>query len=559
MGLLTWITLLPLAGAALVMLVPKDEESIHRGIGLTVALATFLVSLLILPDFDAAKAGFQLEVNKPWVESLGINFHLGVDGISLWLVLLTTFMVPVTLLAPQAIGLRNIRVREFIVAMLVLETGMVGAFVAVDLFVFYVFWELMLIPMYFIIGIWGGERRLYAAIKFIIYTFVGSLLMLAAILYIYVQVHTLTGKWTFDYATVAALTLPRLPQMLCFGAFTLAFMVKVPLFPLHTWLPDAHVEAPTGGSVILAAVLLKFGTYGFLRFAIPFFPLAAWQVGPLIAVLAVVGIIFGALMAYVQDDVKKLVAYSSVSHLGFVVLGILALNPQGIEGGIYQMLAHGVSTGGLFLAVGVLYDRRHTRRLEDFGGLWAKMPVFAGCFLVIVLASVGLPGLCGFIGEFLVLAGTFTAGKTWQANAMPQAVPLIWNPMLTTAISATAVILAAMYLLSMYQKVMFGPLDKPENRAPGVRDISGQERVVFGAIIIAALGLGIWPKPILERTEASVKALIDSYRDRLRDSVDAPEKAAHFYPPLPTPPPPPTAAPAAPPAAPPAPPPPNPQ
>ena len=532
MGLLTWITILPFVGAALVMLVPKEEESIHRGIGLVVSLITFLVSLLILPEFDATKAGFQLEVNKVWVESLGINFHLGIDGISLWLVLLTTLMVPVTLLAPQAIGLRNIRVREFVVAMLVLETGMVGAFVAIDLFVFYVFWELMLIPMYFIIGIWGGERRLYAAIKFVIYTLVGSLLMLAAIIYVYVQVHTLTGKWTFDYATHAALTLPRLPQLLCFGAFTLAFMVKVPLFPLHTWLPDAHVEAPTGGSVILAAVLLKFGAYGFIRFAMPMFPLAASQMGPLLAGLAVVGIIFGALMAYVQDDVKKLVAYSSVSHLGFVVLGILALNPQGIQGGIYQMLAHGISTGGLFLAVGVLYDRRHTRRLDDFGGLWAKMPVFAACFLVIVLASAGLPGLCGFIGEFLVLVGVFNAGKTWTQGGGGEGI-LVPNAMLMAAISATAVILAAMYLLTMYQKVMFGPLDKPQNRDPSVRDISGRETVVFGVIVVAALLLGLWPRPILDRTEASVQAFVASYKDRLRESAAGPERGPHFHPPLP--------------------------
>src|SRR5688572_20779108 len=305
MGILTWITILPLVGAALTMLVPKDEEAIARGLGLTVAIATFLISLLILPEFDSTKAGFQLEVNKVWVESLGINFHLGIDGISLWLVLLTTFMVPLTMYSPQAIGLRNIRVREFVVCLLLLEAGMVGAFVAVDLFVFYVFWELMLIPMYFIIGIWGGERRLYAAIKFVIYTLVGSLLMLAAILYVYVQAKAVSGSWTFDYATLSALTLPRVPQMLCFGAFTLAFMIKVPLFPLHTWLPDAHVEAPTGGSVLLAAVLLKFGTYGFLRFAMPMFPLATWEIGPLLAILAVIGVIFGALMAYVQDDIKK--------------------------------------------------------------------------------------------------------------------------------------------------------------------------------------------------------------------------------------------------------------
>ncbi len=530
MGLLGWIALTPLLGALLVMLVPKEEESIHRGIGLTVAIGTFLASLLILGDFDRTQAGFQLVVNRPWVASLGINFHLGVDGISLWLVLLTTFMVPLTLFSPQAIGLRNIRVREFIIAMLVLETGMLGAFLALDLFVFYVFWEVMLVPMYFIIGIWGGERRLYASIKFVLYTLVGSLLMLAAILYLYAQVHTLTGTWTFDYATYASLMLPRGPQMLCFGAFALAFMIKVPLFPLHTWLPDAHVEAPTGGSVILAAVLLKFGAYGFLRFAMPMFPLAAWSAGPAIAILAVIGIIFGALMAYVQDDVKKLVAYSSVSHLGFVVLGLLTLTAPGIQGGIYQMLAHGISTGGLFFGVGILYDRRHTRRLDDFGGLWAKMPVFAACFLVIVLASVGLPGLCGFVGEFMVLLGTFTAGKTWQTDGLP---PMFWSPMLLAAISATAVILAAMYLLTMYQKLMFGPLDKPENKADHVRDIHGRERWVFGTIIVAALMMGLWPKPILDRTEASVKSFVTAFRERLLDADKNPNAPARFFPALP--------------------------
>jgi NADH-quinone oxidoreductase subunit M len=532
MGLLAWITLIPLAGAALVMLVPKDEEAIARGIGLTLSIATFLVSLLILGDFDSAKAGFQLEVNKPWVESLGINFHLGIDGISLWLVLLTTFMVPLTMFSPQAIGLRNVRVREFVVCMLLLETGMVGAFVAVDLFVFYVFWELMLIPMYFIVGIWGGERRLYAAIKFLVYTFVGSLLMLAAILYLYVQAKGITGHWSFDYATISALTLPRTPQILCFLAFTLAFMIKVPLFPLHTWLPDAHVEAPTGGSVLLAAVLLKFGTYGFLRFAMPMFPLATWEIGPLIGILAVIGIIFGALMAYVQQDIKKLVAYSSVSHLGFVVLGLLTLNAQGIQGGIFQMLAHGISTGGLFLGVGVLYDRRHTRKLDDFGGLWARMPVFAALFLVIVLASGGLPGLCGFVGEFLILVGTFTTGKTWHTQGMPEPLtPAIWHPIWMAALSATAVILAAMYLLTMYQKVFFGPLDKPENKA--VKDLTGRETVIFSFVVLAALVLGIFPKPFLDKTEASVKAFTASYKERLRDSVDNSEKPAHFYPALP--------------------------
>jgi len=436
----------------------------------------------------------------------------------------------VTLLSPQAIGIHNVRVREFIIAMLVLETGMIGAFLALDLFVFYVFWELMLIPMYFIIGIWGGERRLYAAIKFVIYTLIGSLLMLVAILYLYSQWHAATGSYSFDYTNLSHLTLPYLPQMLCFAAFALAFAIKVPIFPLHTWLPDAHVEAPTGGSVILAAVLLKFGTYGFIRFALPFFPLAARDAAPLIATLAVIGIVYGALMAYVQDDAKKLVAYSSVSHLGFVVLGILTLNPQGVQGGLYQMLGHGISTGGLFLAVGLLYDRRHTRRLSDFGGLWKQMPRFAACFLIIVLASVGLPGLCGFVGEFLVLIGTFTANKTWHAVGMSGYFPL---PKLMGAISATAVILAAMYLLTMYQKLMFGPLDKAENRT--VRDIRGRETWVFGIVVVAALVMGVFPQPILSRSEKSVDAFIAGYRDRLQDARKAPDAPAHVYPALPAP------------------------
>ncbi|HVR62789.1 MAG TPA: NADH-quinone oxidoreductase subunit M [Polyangia bacterium] len=529
MGILAWITLLPLFGAALVMLVPREEEAVHRGLGLGTALVTFLVSLFILPDFDPSQSGFQLEVNRVWIDQLGIRFHLGVDGISLWLVLLTTFLMPLTLLSPQAIGIRNIRVREFTVAMLVLEAGMLGAFVALDLFVFYVFWELMLIPMYFIIGIWGGERRLYAAVKFVIYTLLGSLLMLVAILYLYTQYRAATGSFSFDYTTLSHLTLPHLPQVLCFAAFALAFAIKVPVFPLHTWLPDAHVEAPTGGSVILAGVMLKFGTYGFLRFAIPMFPLAAAEAAPLLAILAVIGIVYGALMAYVQDDAKKLVAYSSVSHLGFVVLGLMTLSMAGTQGAIYQMLAHGISTGGLFLGVGLLYDRRHSRKLADFGGLWAKMPVFAACFLVIVLASVGLPGLCGFVGEFLILIGAFTAEKTWAAAGLPELFPAA---QVLTAISASAVILAAMYLLTMYQRLMFGPLDKPENRSSHMRDIGGRETWVFGIVIVTALAMGIWPKPILDRSEKSVAAYLSLYGQRLADARRAPDAPAHVFPTL---------------------------
>jgi NADH-quinone oxidoreductase subunit M len=512
---LTLTLLVPLLGAILVMVAPWGERT-SRPIGIVAALVSLGQSLFIVRDFDKSIGAFQMAVDRPWVPSLGIRFHLGVDGISLWLVLLTTLMVFLTLLSPQAMGLHKTRSREFTVAILVLEAGMLGTFLAVDLFAFYVFWELMLIPMYFIIGIWGGERRLYAAIKFVIFTLVGSLLMLAAILYLYAQVHAVTGQWTFDYATWATITLPRGPELLCFLAFTLAFMIKVPLVPLHTWLPDAHVEAPTGGSVILAAVLLKFGAYGFLRFALPFFPLAAQQTAPIIAWLAVAGIIFGALMAWVQDDVKKLVAYSSVSHLGFVVLGILVLSQKGIQGGIFQMLAHGISTGGLFLAVGILYDRRHTRRLSDFGGLWKPMPVFGACFLVMVLASAGLPGLCGFVGEFLVLLGTFTAGKDWQASGL--AAPMFAHPALLAGLAAFAVILAAVYLLTTYQRVMFGPLDKPENRDPQVRDLGLRERLVFAVLVLTALVMGMAPQPILDRTAASVQELTANYRFRLAEA-----------------------------------------
>ena len=519
MGLLAWITLMPLGGALLTMLVPREEEAIHRGIGLGTTIVTFLASLFILGSFEAGQAGFQLEVDKVWVESLGIHFHLGIDGISLWLVLLTTFLMPVTMLSPQAIGTKNVRVREFVIAMLALEAGMLGAFVALDLFVFYVFWELMLIPMYFIIGIWGGERRLYASIKFVIYTLVGSLLMLVAILYLYAQYHAATGTFTFDYAALSHLTLPFEPQLLCFLAFGLAFATKIPLFPLHTWLPDAHVEAPTGGSVILAGVMLKFGTYGFLRFALPMFPLAAQAMGPVITALAVIGIIFGALMAYVQNDAKKLVAYSSVSHLGLVMLGIMTLGQVAVQGAIFQMLAHGISTGGLFLGVGLLYDRRHTRKLDDFGGIWKKMPIFSACFLVIVLASVGLPGLCGFVGEFLILIGTFNA----PADA------LVASSKLVAIISASSVILAAMYLLTMYQKIFFGPLDNPENKEPHVRDIHGRERWVFGFVIVAALVMGVYPQPILARSEKSVAAMISQFQERLKDSEASPEAPAHLF------------------------------
>ena len=519
-------TLLPLAGALLAFVLPAANQRLCRLYGLFVALLTFVQSILVLVDFVPSAAGFQFEVKREWVASLGINFHLGIDGLSLWLVMLSTLMVVVTFLSPQATGFVKGKERGFVAALLMLESGMIGAFLALDMFTFYVFWELMLVPMYFIIGIWGGERRIYASIKFVIFTLVGSLLMLAATLYMYVEVHRLTGTWTFDYATWTNLMLPAGPQLLCFAAFALAFLIKVPLFPLHTWLPDAHVEAPTGGSVILAAVLLKLGAYGMLRFALPFFPMAACQAAPLIAWLSVIGIVFGALMAYAQTDIKKLVAYSSVSHLGFVVLGLMTVTTQGIQGALYQMLAHGISTGGLFLAVGVLYERRHTRNIADFGGLWARLPVFGAVFLVIVLASAGLPGLCGFPGEFLVLIGTFNAGSSWDAMNMGKG--MFGNPMLLAGIAATAVILSAVYLLTMFQKVMLGPLDKPENKDEHVHDLTGREKLVFGVVVVFALAMGVAPGPILDRSAPTVSALVDTYRTRLEDAMASPNGPARM-------------------------------
>jgi NADH-quinone oxidoreductase subunit M len=497
---------LPLVGAILIMLLPREEESIARAVGFGTALATFGLSLVTLGYFSSTEPGYQMLIDAPWIPGLGASFKLGVDGISLWLVLLTTFTMPVVLLSSySSIGKR---VREYMALMLVLEVGMLGAFVALDLFLFYIFWEVMLIPMYLLIGIWGGNRRLYASIKFVIYTMVGSLLMLAAIFYVYVVHGQVTGTYTTDLEAVQRLVLPHQAQLWCFGAFALAFAIKVPLFPLHTWLPDAHVEAPTTGSVVLAAVLLKFGIYGFLRFAMPMFPHASSVLAPYIAILAVIGVIYGALVAFAQDDVKKLVAYSSVSHLGFCVLGVFALNARGIAGSIYAMLSHGLTTGGLFLAIGVLYERRHTRRLAEYGGLWAQMPVFAGMFLIVTLGSAGLPGLSGFVGEFMTIFATFTA----EVRYLP------W-PRLLGALSATGVILGAVYLLYMFQRLMFGPITRDANRS--LPDLSGREIAVFTPLVAMIFLMGVAPKPFLESMEPAIERFIGFYQAGL-DEADGP-------------------------------------
>jgi len=503
------ILALPLLGALFVMATPRGEASLSRGIGLTVTTATFLISLLALRYFDGSQAGYQLVADGVWIPQLGIHWKTGIDGISLWLVLLTTFLTPVTLLASAKTIDKH--VREFIAAMLVLEAGMLGAFVSIDVFLFYVFWEVMLIPMYLIIGIWGGQRRLYASIKFVIYTMVGSLLMLVAIFYLYVQHGQVTGIYTTDLQQLTTLVLPHKAQVWCFAAFALAFAIKVPLFPLHTWLPDAHVEAPTPGSVILAGVMLKLGIFGFIRLALPLFPYGAAALAPYLAVLAVIGIIYGAVVAFAQDDIKKIVAYSSVSHLGFCVLGLFSLTVSGIEGSIFAMLSHGLTTGGLFLGIGMLYERRHTRRLSEYGGIWKQMPLFSGMYLIITMGSAGLPGLSGFIGEFLSLFGTFNAADTFPAG-YPNYLP---SPRLLAALATTGVILGAIYLLFMFQKVFFGPLDTEKNG--DLPDVSLREKAVLIPLCVLIFVLGIFPRPFLAKMEPAVKKFVAEYHAKLAE------------------------------------------
>jgi NADH-quinone oxidoreductase subunit M len=471
----------------LVALVPRALTAVHRGLGLVVALATLGLSLPLWFRFDGDSADFQFEEIYSWMPTLGVSFHVGIDGISLLRVLLTTFLTPIAL--ASAWSAIEDRTKEFVITMLLLETGMLGVFVSLDLFLFFVFWEAMLIPMYLVIGVWGGGNRIYAAVKFVLYTMVGSALMLVAILALYYQHGAATGTFTFDVPTLARWVLPPgLGQNLMFLAFALAFAIKVPLFPFHTWLPDAHVEAPTAGSVILAGVLLKMGTYGFLRFCLPFFPDASVMFAPLVFGLAVVGIVYGAWVSTVQPDLKKLVAYSSVSHLGFVMLGLFTLNQQGLVGGLIQMINHGLSTGALFLMVGMIYERRHTRLIAEFGGLWKVIPAFSALFLVVVLSSLGLPGLNGFVGEFLVLVGAFQVSP-WLA-----------------ALATTGIIFAAVYLLWMYQRVVFGEVTHAENAR--LTDLTAREWAVLVPVLLLIVWIGVYPAAFTGKTEATIAALL---------------------------------------------------
>ena len=482
---LSLLIFLPVLGALALLWIPRGRTQFLFQAALFFTSLTFLWSLRLLWRFNPAVGEMQFVERFAWIRAYGIDYFVGVDGLSLFLVLLTTFLGPIVILASWSI---SARVKEYLFFMLLLETGMLGAFVALDLFLFYVFWEVMLVPMYFLIGVWGGPRRIYAALKFVLFTMAGSLLMLVAIIYLATRNSQVTQVLTFDLLKIYNLQLPYEEQIWLFLAFALSFAIKVPLFPFHTWLPDAHVEAPTAGSVILAGVLLKLGTYGFLRFAIPLFPEAALAAAPFIIALAVIGIVYGAMVAMMQADLKKLVAYSSVSHLGFVMLGLFAFNLQGIQGAIYQMLNHGLSTGALFLIVGMIYERRHTRMIDDFGGLWKQMPIFSAFFLVVTLSSIGLPGLNGFVGEFLILLGSFQASPFWTAGA------------------ASGVVLGAIYMLWMFRRVIFGPLSRPENQ--NLKDIGAREIAILIPILILIFFMGIYPRPFLARMQPAVERII---------------------------------------------------
>ncbi len=498
--ILSWLIAVPFLGSFALLFTPRQNVRALRGIAMGTMLFELLVSLHLLTG-DYSSGTYQYLASYELVPSYGISYTVGVDGISLWLVLLTTFVTPIALYASWTSV--NTKVKEFALCFTFLELAMIGAFVALDLFVFYVFWELLLVPMYLIIGVWGGQERVYASVKFFLYTMVGSLLMFVAIVYVAVSYHQLAGVYTFDIRKLTELVLDSDTQLLLFLAFALAFAIKVPMFPFHTWLPDAHVQAPTGGSVILAAVLLKFGTYGFLRFAMPLFPLATHRAAPTLSVLAVIGIVYGAYCAWVQSDVKKLVAYSSVSHLGFVMLGLFSITRQGVGGAVLQMVNHGISTGALFLLVGVIYERRHTRLLREFGGLAKVMPLYTLLFVIITMSSVGLPGTNGFIGEFMILNGSF------MSRNLP-------TPFLFALFAATGVILAAVYMLHAVLKMFWGPLDNPENE--GVPDLSRRELGALAPLVALVFVIGFVPSLFLDEMNPAVESFLRDYDRKLHDS-----------------------------------------
>jgi len=488
--ILSLVTFLPLVGAIFIMALGRETDVIKRNarwVALWTTLVTFAVSLLLITRFEAGSAEFQFVERYPWLGG-AINYHMGVDGISLPFVILTTGLMPLCILASWDV-IQN-RVKEYMIAFLVLETLMIGTFCALDLVLFYLFFEGGLIPMFLIIGVWGGPRRVYASFKFFLYTLLGSVLMLLAIMAMY------WDAGTTDIPTLHRHAFPAGMQTWLWLAFFASFAVKMPMWPVHTWLPDAHVEAPTAGSVVLAAILLKMGGYGFLRFSLPMFPLASADFAPLIFALSVIAIVYTSLVALVQEDMKKLIAYSSVAHMGFVTLGIFTMTTQGIAGGIFQMISHGFVSGALFLCVGVVYDRMHTREIAAYGGLVNRMPVYAAVFLLFTMANVGLPGTSGFVGEFLTLMGAFKV-NTWVA-----------------AIATTGVILSAGYALWLYRKVIFGEIERPG--VATMRDVGNREMLVLAPLVILTLLFGFYPKPVLDISSASVTALVENYQASLK-------------------------------------------
>ena len=495
---LTLLTFFPLLGILVLFFIPGDNKNASRWTALITSLVTFGISLWVLGMFNASDPQLQMEAQYPWIQIAGwnIQYYLGVDGLSILLVLLTTFLTPLSILSTWTAV--EDRVKDFMVFFLLLEIGMTGVFLAQDLFLFYIFWEFTLVPMYFLIGIWGGPRRIYSAIKFFLYTMAGSILMLLAILWLGIQGQTFSVP-----DLIAQGNIPVDIQRWLFLAFTAAFAIKVPMWPLHSWLPDAHVEAPTAGSVILAGVLLKMGTYGFLRFNIPLFPDATVQAAPWIALFATIGIIYGAAVSYAQADVKKLVAYSSVSHLGFVMLGLFALNPEGIAGAILQMINHGLSTGALFLLVGVIYEQTHTRELKVYGGLWKITPLFGTIMLIVALSSMGLPGLNGFVGEFTILLGAWGAGQ----NGI-----FYFGGVWFAAIAALGVIMAAVYILYMFQKMFLGPqgeiVDEVQNHGHGLRDLNWREIAIMVPILVLIFWIGLYPAPFFNLMAPAVDNLV---------------------------------------------------
>ena len=484
--ILSALILVPAVSALVVMLLPERRRELVQPLGLIMSMLPVPLAILLFVEFERGTAAFQFVESQSWIPELGVSWHLGVDGISLLLVVLTSILVPIALAASTAI---TDRVRLFTAMTLLLEAGLIGVFLSLDLFLFFVFFEVILIPMAFIIGIWGSENRVYAAVKFFVYTAFGSAMMLAGIIALAFIHRDQFGVLSFSYLDLLNLELAGSTQAWLFGAFALAFAIKVPMFPLHTWLPDAHVQAPTAGSVLLAGVLLKMGTYGFLRFNLPLFPDATIDFIPLMAVLAVTGIIYGALVAIVQSDLKKLVAYSSVSHLGFIVLGIFALTSQGLQGGVVQMINHGLTTGALFLLVGMMYERRHTKEIAAYGGVAKVMPIFAGVFLFMAFASIGLPGLNGFVGEFLILLGSYATLPVYAILA------------------ATGVILAAIYLLWAYERVFTGEITVAENE--NLQDFSLREKLIFVPLVALIILLGVYPKIALDVIEPSTEAVLD--------------------------------------------------